>query len=433
MSEVASAPLSPESNYAAAALRLRHRDHYIPMTKKQLIAKLPVTGKQAKSQLFQFQRVLSALIHYNYFHTLEALRELYTPFNPEGETGARPDAKHLAGMRADFYTEFVRVLDGCNFERIPMEIINKEHAKKHRLKGRLLPDFDSYTDVRVFVRGRTTATERKWRWSSLWFRDHTTEMASHIVIVAPVKQSAAAYASGSHDASNAPPGSIIVKYFRNIPLEDIQMLFPKVTAHMSPVEKLLMWGPALLGAGFVVTNAVPAVATLAVVGGYYVGTHTNVPSQTFANMATASAAVFAVIALIVRQRLRFHARVLRYHKDITDKCYFKNISNNAGIFDYLVGQAEEQDTKEVLLAYTFLLANPEGLREIEIDDLVEHWLKANFNEDIDFDVKDAVLKLKDLKLVDSDHGILRATSVEEALRRMDYRWDNIFQYNVPQA
>ncbi len=50
----------------------------------------------------------------------------------------------------------------------------------------------------------------------------------------------------------------------------------------------------------------------------------------------------------------------------------------------------------------------------------------------DFEVDDGVGKLRRLKLIDEDgQGGLSAVSLEEAKRRLDETWDNLFSYNAP--
>ena len=43
------------------------------------------------------------------------------------------------------------------------------------------------------------------------------------------------------------PGSVLIKYFRNIARADLHALFPDVRVVMSTFDKLFLSGPALLG------------------------------------------------------------------------------------------------------------------------------------------------------------------------------------------
>ena len=56
--------------------------------------------------------------------------------------------------------------------------------------------------------------------------------------------------------------------------------------------------------------------------------------------------------------MKYQRQSLKYQMELTDNIYYRNINNNAGMFDYLIGAAEEQECKEAFLAYHFLRAAP---------------------------------------------------------------------------
>ena len=81
----------------------------------------------------------------------------------------------------------------------------------------------------------------------------------------------------------------------------------------------------------------------------------------------------------------------------------------------------------MLLAYRFLLAAPDRLTAAELDAKVEKWLRDAGQGDIDFDVDDAVAKLRRLDVVEG-HSAMRALPLTESLALLDRRWDDIFQH-----
>jgi transcriptional/translational regulatory protein YebC/TACO1 len=109
----------------------------------------------------------------------------------------------------------------------------------------------------------------------------------------------------------------------------------------------------------------------------------------------------------------------------------------------LIDAAEEEESKEVILAYYHLLTNPQGLDQEELDNTIENWLEEKFQAQVDFDVDKAVKKLEKLvgKLEDSDDapdvnmlekdgdGKLKVRDIDDSKTIIDYVWDNIFQYN----
>ena len=96
---------------------------------------------------------------------------------------------------------------------------------------------------------------------------------------------------------------------------------------------------------------------------------------------------------------------------------------------YLVDSLESQELKEAILAYFFLWRHG-PMTEQELDARCESHLKNEFGVEIDFEVDDALEKIVREGLVVDQEGRYEAVSLLEALRRLDHKWDNYFQYNL---
>jgi len=77
-------------------------------------------------------------------------------------------------------------------------------------------------------------------------------------------------------------------------------------------------------------------------------------------------------------------RSLEYQKQISEHFYFRNVSNNSGIFDTLVGSAEDQEFTEAALAYFFLLMAGAPLTQKDLDGRIEDWFGAKHQLVLDF-------------------------------------------------
>ena len=149
-------------------------------------------------------------------------------------------------------------------------------------------------------------------------------------------------------------------------------------------------------------------------------------------MKTAFAAMSGLVALIgfvMRQWLRYQRQSLKYQKELTDNIYFRNVNNNAGIFDYVIGAAEEQECKEAFLAYYFLRTATTAPTQAELDARIEQWLAATFAVDVDFEADDALAKLERLGLLMRDGERLSVPAPKETLARLDRMWDGYFQFS----
>jgi len=148
-------------------------------------------------------------------------------------------------------------------------------------------------------------------------------------------------------------------------------------------------------------------------------------------MAGALAAVSGLVALggfMVTQWVRFQRQSLLHQKILSDNVYYRNVNNNAGIFDYIIGEAEEQECKEAFLAYYFLLKDG-APTEDALDQRIEVWLKKTFGADVDFECDDALAKLERLGLLKRDGDKLSVQPLGEALIRLDRIWDNFFPFD----
>jgi uncharacterized protein DUF3754 len=132
----------------------------------------------------------------------------------------------------------------------------------------------------------------------------------------------------------------------------------------------------------------------------------------------------------MRQWLRYQAQSLKYQKELTDNIYFRNVNNNAGIFDYMIGAAEEQECKEAFLAYYFLRTAKTAPTQAELEGQIEAWLKDTFDVDVEFEVDDALAKLDRLGLLRRSNERLSVPSPDATLALLDQVWGNYFQFEV---
>ena len=224
------------------------------------------------------------------------------------------------------------------------------------------------------------------------------------------------------------PGSVLIKYFRNIASSDLNALFPNVRVVMSLWDKLILGVPAILGGIPILIKLASTVTVLFLVIGFYLGLSASVHDDAMTGALAAMSGLVALGGFIMRQWMKYQRQSLMYQKQLTDNIYFRNVNNNAGIFDYIIGAAEEQECKEAFLAYYFLQQG--ALTQAELDRRIETWLKEAFDLDADFEVDDALGKLDRLGLLRRDGERIAVPPPQDALARLDTVWDNYFQYNV---
>ena len=422
-----------DSSASAAA----DRDNFIPVRKADILDALTEHGALASAQeqeaFRQVGRLLAAIYHYDYFDRLEKLRSAYYYLNPDLDPHARCDQAALDRAYRDLLEQLTAVLKGANF--VEMSHAEIEAAHRERVVGRVDVEapLDDFREVRFFKRGHHKDVFETAQWFGL--RKHKTEAMVHddvvlFVAMKPAAELPARRLRRRHIQRRIRPGSVLIKYFRNIADWDLHALYPDVRVVMSTFDKLFLSVPALAGAIPILINLASTVTVLFVVIGFYLGVSAAVEDNEMKTAFAAMTGLFALVGFVLRQWLRYQRQSLKYQKELTDNIYFRNVNNNAGIFDYIIGAAEEQECKEAFLAYYFLRTAASPPTQAELDARIEKWLAQTFSVDVDFEVDDALAKLDRLGLLKRDGERLTVPPPSEALAKLDSVWDNYFQFNV---
>ena len=114
-----------------------------------------------------------------------------------------------------------------------------------------------------------------------------------------------------------------------------------------------------------------------------------------------------------------------YTLQLTQSLYYQNLDNNGGVMFRLLDEAEEQETREMLLAYFYLwrYAGDRGWTAEELDDYIELDLEKRMGMKVDFEIDDAMNKLIRAGLVTEAEGRFRALPMDAAQTRLDSLWD----------
>jgi len=222
------------------------------------------------------------------------------------------------------------------------------------------------------------------------------------------------------------PGSVLLKCFRNVASADLNALFPNVRVVMSNVDKLYLGVPAIAGGIPILINIYTTITVLFLVLGFYLGVSASVEDK---DMKAALAALSGMVALggfALRQWVKYQRRSLQYQMQLTDNIYYRNINNNSGVFDYLIGAAEEQECKEAFLAYHFLRTASAPPTAQELAHSVDDWLRSTFGVNVAFNVAEAAARLERLGLLTSRGGRLFVSPLDAALVELGRVWDDFF-------
>jgi len=417
----------------------RTRDRFIPFRKADIIAMCCDDSRMQagdREAFREFCRILEALFHFEFHRRLEAMKNCYAPFNPDSDTRlvdgyTREERKRL---QKELVSEMTAVLNSANFEKITSEDLSQALAEESLFKIRLEVDFDDFEDVIFFRRGESVKQETLVSFWGLRKKFFSFTNYDRVAIYLKFKEHQYFDARG-RKKRNFIPGSTIVKLFHNVPKADLEMLFPNSRVRMKTIDKLIIGVPAVIsGVVVVVTKLGASLILIAAVAAFWLGFSREQVQLDQKHLIALGAGLATLGGFLFRQINKFKNRKIKFLKALTDSLYFKNLDNNTGVFYHLIDAAEEEETKEAILAYFFLLTEKQPLTKKELDGQIEKWFESRWNTRINFEIDDALAKLDRLGLANTRDGErLQCQPLKEAKRRLDDIWDNYFRFNQPDS
>ncbi len=418
------------------------RDRFIPLSKRDLLAALveqgAFSGDEERDRFREFGAMLTSILHYKFSGPggpLERLRDAYHYFSPDVAPYTMLDRDKIERCYDDFVQSLDAVLKKANFVELAHEDIHDAHRRRpFRVHVRV--PLDDFREVRFYQRGRHTEEFETRDWFGLRRRKRICETYDDVVVLIAVKSSDEINSRREVRALERRkiiPGSVLLKYFRNIACSDLYALFPNVRVVMSNKDKLFLGLPAIAGGIPILWNLYATITVLFLVIGVYLGNHASVADKDMKTALTALGGLAALGGYVVQQWIKYQRQSLKYQIELIDNIYYRNINNNAGIFNYIIGAAEEQESKEAALAYHFLRTAAAPPTAAELDGRIEAWLRDTFGIDIDFDVDDALGKLARLGVLRRDGEHFRVAPLDEAIAQLHQVWVNFFGHRQPVA
>lgn len=414
---------------------------FIPYSRNDVIRLLLDEEQLKKSDRQKLKDVCDLLMHVYHFEfhqSLETLKKCYAPMNPDADTRAvfPTSSEELAKKETCLFDALNSLLDKANFEKITDEDIARAMTEESLFNIKLNVDFDDFEQVLFFRRGESKRQETLV--SMLGLRKKIIEFINYDRVVVIVKFKPQSYFDTKERKQlYFKPGSIIIKYFRNIPRCDLEMLFPNTEVRMRLIDKLIIGVPAAIGG--IMMMATKLGATLLLSGAliaFWIGVRNEPVDLNQANLLALAVGFGTLGAFLWKQFSNFKNRKISFMKTLADNLYFNNLDNNMGVFHRLIDAAEEEECKEAMLAYYFLLIADKPLSATELDQQVEGWFKSTLQHTLDFEVHDALQKLLKLGLVslapnraaNPTPDRYRAITLNQAKKVLDQAWDQYFTY-----
>jgi hypothetical protein len=405
------------------------REHYIPFNKEFLLEQQLSSFSEDPKKVDDFKKLFDIIEHYFHYEAFNLNRNLkqnYALFDPDLSTKERKSFIGKSDFKV-FKETLLTVLSLGNYTRIDQQTLDVAFKESDLIGLNLSIDFNAFQDYELYVRGHHTAKEKVKKYF-FWTKEVEIEYYDRVLIYLHyndtnfLKQKKVKLGKMPVE-----PGSVVLKIFKRVPKNDLETIFPNAIPRMSLKDKMLLWVPGIFG-GISLLSAQVIPALINMYEAYQTGeTIDLLNSKTSLNQGLIALGILA--AYCFRQYNNFVNKKIRYSKMLSDSLYFKNLGNNSGAFYSLLNSSEEEVLKETILAYTFLYKSKKPLTAEELDTQIESWFETTLKTSLDFDVKDALDKLKNTGLGVETNGKWDVVPLEKALVTIDALWDGVFDYN----
>jgi hypothetical protein len=430
------------------------REAFIPYRRSDLIELCVSDGKLSAKDAQKFREfctILSAYYHFK-FHTLyEKLKDSFAPFNPDSDTReiAPPSPEECQQKEYHMVQDLETLLESANYVPLPKSSLKRAFDEKSLIALKTDVDFRDFDQMVCYCRGDIykMASVKKW---FFWKKQIKVDIFERVVLLIKFKgEEYFARKQKGLDDINFTPGKMYLYYYKNIPKFDLEFLFPNIKISMTWKDRLLFGIPAIGAAVPLILKILPQLllilsAILFIIAGTSEPINGNVDEQQAENIMPVLVATLSLIMALggfaFKQYSSYKSKKIKFQKKVTDTLFFKNIATNAGVLGALVDSAEEEECKEIILAYYHLLVHPEPLTPEELDDRVEHWMEHKFKTTIDFDIHGPLRNLTQIRgKIDAEdepspllsydrQGACQVLPLDDAKAIIDYVWDNAFLY-----
>ena len=381
------------------------------------------------TQARRFMRYLDYWRRHGYAVKLLELEQTYEPFSPDSDLlmtrAFSPEER--TSMQKRLVAQMASLLEQGNFTRVDPSNVHFILTKDSAYGLDLEVDLQAFEEILIYYRGATTISEyrRDVRRAYMRWREVKIPVFQRMFLLFKLKPFAVRVEEVMREhnldqkeaeravrrlrgllPATVSSDYIYMKLFKNMPRSDVEMIFPNTKVRFRLFDKLKFGVTAGGGLGMGVFGTVGKVAMAS-------------------NPYTLAAAVAGLGGIALRQATNFLNQRTRYMVVLAQNLYFHAMADNRGVMTLLADRAAEEDIKEEMLLYSVLAkerANILNLRQV--DQAIEQYLKDTFDIDVDFDVEDALQRLKQEGIVtELADGTLETLAPREAGLHIDKLWD----------
>ncbi len=411
---------------------LRRREKFIPVTRFALMERLtqPQAWRAGEANAARrFFTYIDYWRHQRYNVRLLDLEQTYEAFSPDSDflLTRKYTPSERATMQRRIVAGMTEILEQANYEQIDPNRVEIILTKESHYGLDLHVDFSVFDECLIFYRGASSTTDQRRPWRKFYRKEEfevpVFQRLFLLFKLKPIEQSVQdemVKQNLTHEEATkkikkirrmlpkeVKEQNIYMKLFKNIPRSDVEMVFPNTVVKFRLFDKIKLGVTSAGGLGMSIAGGLGKLALI------------------LTNPILALGALGGIGAVIFRQIMSFFNQKQRYMVTMAQNLYFHSLADNHGVMIKLADRAAEEDVKEEILLYSVLCKEPARRSDLKaIDSAIEHYLKASFGVDVDFDVHDALGRLlEDGIVTEGEDGLLYTLPPTEAAKHIDTKWD----------
>lgn len=402
-------------NINGGKIETQAEEFFIPFSKKELADYLAGKIKSAgeKKNFKQFCTLIESIYHFMFHRTLEKMKSAYLPIDPDSNITFinKYSTVHKKDSEKILVEEIKELLRAGNYKQVPYEKLAQAFNAASPWGLDLKVDLGKFEHYSLYYKGEREERLRK-KYFYFFEKEYGFDVYSRVVVIFKFRE--------DNDEFLEHRDLIYIKLFKNVPTVDLEMLFPGTEVMIGLKDKLFIIGPLVAG----------IITTVYKILDYITNYHQGVRQHPVWLQIGFWTLVGGLFGVAIKSFFGYKNTVQRYLSTLATSLYIQNIDNNSGVCKYLIDDAEEEEFKELILGYYFLVTD----KNVKYDsgllkDRIEKFFMDEFNKKISFEVDDSIRKLTELKLIRKNGKYFTAVPMSRTLAELDKQWDNYFKFN----
>lgn len=372
------------------------REHFIPLRIPDLVRFLyeeqgpsgtqPLLTAEQRAEFGTFAHEVIGYYHAKYHDHFLKLKDAYAPFDPDRDTVPlrEPGEVEREEMQAQLFELFDQLMTKANYVHLSREQIIETMEGASDWGIDMDVEWDVFNQLEMYIRSEGWGTRRKRnKWKMFRMEERRLRTFTRLALI--LRQQPHKRIGRDADVEN-----VYLKLFKDIPKQDLEMTLPGTKM------KMPKWEFRKLGASIVSTVGYLSYKLYGFILGVFTGAMFASPMMSWLG-PTSLIATYGY-----KQWYSYQVTRQQYQAQLTRSLYFQTLDSNGGVLNRILEDAEDQEVREVLLPYFFLwrYASQDVWTERNLDDYIELELERRLNIELDFEIDDAMDKLKELGLVE---------------------------------